>query len=83
MSIHSTYSRFTDCELLAVCDQHFTNPLIIELQTRLAGCLDRLAELRAESTRRDDQLQRLIARSEVLADRIEVLESRLLLNEAA
>lgn len=83
MSIHSTYSLFTDCELLAACDQHLGNPLIAELQTRLAGCVDRLHEIRIESSNRDEQVQRLIGLSEQLGDRIEALENKLLLNETA
>ena len=77
------FSIFTDNELIAACDRHLANPLIAELQTRFAACADRLYELRVESTSRDEQLQRLIQLSEALGDRIEALENKLLLSEAA
>jgi predicted nuclease with TOPRIM domain len=81
MSLLTSYNHLNDNELIAACDQHLANPLIAELQTRLAACVDRLYEIRVESNSRDEQLQRLIQLSEALGDRIEALENKLLLSE--
>ncbi len=77
------FSTFTDNELIAACDQHLANPLIAELQTRLAACVDRLDDILVQSNSRDEHLQRLIQLSEAMGNRIESLESKLLLVEAA
>ena len=77
------FNHLTNEELLAVCDQHYANPLSVELQTRLAGCVDRLCDLRVESANRDEQLQRLIRLSELLSSRIENLENTILLSVTA
>jgi hypothetical protein len=83
MSLLTSYSHLNDSELIVACDQHLANPLIAELQTRLAACVDRLDDILVQSNSRDEQLQRLIQLSEAMGDRIESLENKLLLVEAA
>jgi hypothetical protein len=83
MAVNHSYRNLSDEELIAACDAHLSNPLIAELQTRLAACVDRLDDILVQSNSRDEQLQRLIQLSEAMGDRIESLENKLLLVEAA